>query len=152
MPGSNYAVTGLYCYDGEAFNIASRLQPSARGELEITDLNNVYLSRGMLKVQRFGRGYAWFDTGTHDSLIEAATFIATLQKRQGLVVACPEEIAYRRAWIDDEQLLFQSECRSNSSTANVRQALSSDNFQVDHAPRRTLFGDAQVGDRSDAAH
>ena len=103
-PQSNWAVTGLYFYDGQAAEIAAGLKPSARGELEITDLNRVYLERGQLNVERMGRGYAWLDTGTHDSLIEAATFIATLQKRQGLVVACPEEIAYRSGWIDAAQL------------------------------------------------
>ncbi|WP_256276429.1 sugar phosphate nucleotidyltransferase, partial [Burkholderia sp. HMSC10F09] len=85
--------------------IAADIKPSARGELEITDVNSRYLQDGMLNVEIMGRGYAWLDTGTHDSLIEAATFIATLQKRQGLVVACPEEIAYRKQWIDEEQLM-----------------------------------------------
>ncbi|CAJ4789782.1 glucose-1-phosphate thymidylyltransferase [Burkholderia pseudomallei] len=104
-PRSNYAVTGLYFYDNQVCDIAADIKPSARGELEITDVNSRYLAAGLLDVEIMGRGYAWLDTGTHDSLIEAATFIATLQKRQGLVVACPEEIAYRRQWIDAEQLL-----------------------------------------------
>ncbi|AOR67457.1 glucose-1-phosphate thymidylyltransferase [Burkholderia stabilis] len=104
-PRSNYAVTGLYFYDAQVCDIAADIKPSARGELEITDVNSRYLSAGQLDVEIMGRGYAWLDTGTHDSLIEAATFIATLQKRQGLVVACPEEIAYRMRWIDAEQLL-----------------------------------------------
>lgn len=104
-PRSNYAVTGLYFYDENVCHIAADIKPSARGELEITDINARYLEDQKLNVEIMGRGYAWLDTGTHDSLIEAATFIATLQKRQGLVVACPEEIAYRRHWIDDEQLL-----------------------------------------------
>jgi glucose-1-phosphate thymidylyltransferase len=104
-PRSNYAVTGLYFYDNDVCDIAADIKPSARGELEITDVNSRYLSQKKLDVEIMGRGYAWLDTGTHDSLIEAATFIATLQKRQGLVVACPEEIAYRRSWIDGEQLL-----------------------------------------------
>lgn len=104
-PRSNYAVTGLYFYDKDVCNIAADIKPSARGELEITDVNSHYLAQKKLDVEVMGRGYAWLDTGTHDSLIEAATFIATLQKRQGLVVACPEEIAYRRRWIGDEQLL-----------------------------------------------
>ncbi|AIV61657.1 glucose-1-phosphate thymidylyltransferase RfbA [Burkholderia pseudomallei] len=104
-PRSNYAVTGLYFYDNQVCDIAEDIKPSARGELEITDVNSRYLAAGLLDVEIMGRGYAWLDTGTHDSLIEAATFIATLQKRQGLVVACPEEIAYRRQWIDAEQLL-----------------------------------------------
>lgn len=104
QPRSNYAVTGLYFYDNRVCDIAADIKPSPRGELEITDVNSRYLSDGALNVEIMGRGYAWLDTGTHDSLIEAATFIATLQKRQGLVVACPEEIAYRRAWIDAERL------------------------------------------------
>jgi glucose-1-phosphate thymidylyltransferase len=103
-PRSNYAVTGLYFYDSHVSGIAADLRPSARGELEITDVNSRYLEAGALNVEIMGRGYAWLDTGTHDSLIEAATFIATLQKRQGLVVACPEEIAFRRNWIGAEQL------------------------------------------------
>ena len=103
-PRSNYAVTGLYFYDDQVCDIAADIKPSARGELEITDVNSRYLSDGALNVEIMGRGYAWLDTGTHDSLIEAASFIATLQKRQGLVVACPEEIAFRRKWISAEQL------------------------------------------------
>jgi glucose-1-phosphate thymidylyltransferase len=108
-PRSNYAVTGLYFYDNRVCDIAADIKPSARGELEITDVNSRYLADGSLDVEIMGRGYAWLDTGTHDSLIEAATFIATLQKRQGLVVACPEEIAYRRGWIDAEQVLKLAE-------------------------------------------
>lgn len=104
-PKSNYAVTGLYFYDQQACDIASQIKPSARGELEITDLNRHYLELGQLHVEIMGRGYAWLDTGTHDSLLDAAGFIATLQKRQGLMVACPEEIAYRQGWIDGEQVL-----------------------------------------------
>ncbi|MCO8627357.1 glucose-1-phosphate thymidylyltransferase RfbA [Burkholderia multivorans] len=104
-PRSHYAVTGLYFYDNRVCDIAADIKPSARGELEITDVNSRYLQDGTLNVEIMGRGYAWLDTGTHDSLIEAATFIATLQKRQGLVVACPEEIAYRKQWIDEEQLM-----------------------------------------------
>lgn len=98
-PRSNYAVTGLYFYDSEVCEIAAGIKPSARGELEITDVNRHYLQAGRLSVEIMGRGFAWLDTGTHDSLLDAAGFIATLQKRQGLMVSCPEEIAYRQGWI-----------------------------------------------------
>jgi glucose-1-phosphate thymidylyltransferase len=104
QPKSNFAVTGLYFYDSQVCDIAANIKPSARGELEITDVNRWYLEQQQLNVEIMGRGYAWLDTGTHDSLLEAAGFIATLQKRQGLMVACPEEIAFAQNWIDANQL------------------------------------------------
>lgn len=103
-PKSNCAVVGLYFYDGQVVDIAKNMKPSARGELEITDLNKVYLARKQLKVEVFGRGFTWLDTGTHDSLIEAADFVQIVQKRQGLMISCPEEIAWRMGWVSDSHL------------------------------------------------
>ncbi|UCV24673.1 glucose-1-phosphate thymidylyltransferase RfbA [Ferribacterium limneticum] len=104
VPKSNYAVTGLYFYDNQVLDISRDLKPSPRGELEITDVNRVYLERQQLNVQVMGRGHAWLDTGTHESLLDASQFIATIEKRQGLKVACPEEIAFRKGWVDAGQL------------------------------------------------
>jgi glucose-1-phosphate thymidylyltransferase len=114
-PRSNLAVTGLYFYDKKVTDIARDLKPSARGELEITDINKHYLQRGELSVEKFGRGMAWLDTGNHDALLEAATFIETIEKRQGLKICCPEEIAYRLGFINHEQLESQAKRFVNSS-------------------------------------
>ena len=114
-PRSNYAVTGLYFYDNQVCDVAGSIKPSARGEIEITDVNRAYLEKNELSVEIMGRGFAWLDTGTHDSLLDAAGFIATLQKRQGLMVACPEEIAYRQGWIDAEAVLKIASTLSKNS-------------------------------------
>jgi len=109
LPKSNYAVTGLYFYDNDVIEIAKGIHPSERGELEITDLNNVYQSKGLLSVELLGRGFAWLDTGTHDSLLEAGQFVQTVEHRQGLKVACLEEIAFHQGWISKAQLITQAE-------------------------------------------
>lgn len=114
QPMSSYAVTGLYFYDQQVIDLAKSLRPSLRGELEITDLNRLYLEKGQLNVEVMGRGYAWLDTGTHESLLDASQFIATLENRQGLKVACPEEIAYRQQWIDATQLETLAQPLTNS--------------------------------------
>jgi glucose-1-phosphate thymidylyltransferase len=105
-PKSNYAVTGLYFYDTSVVEYAKEISPSQRGELEITDINNIYIKKNKMKVIQLNRGYAWLDTGSHDSLLEAGQFISTIQKRQGLMLSCPEEIAYNKKWIDEDQLLY----------------------------------------------
>ena len=125
QPKSNYAVTGLYFYDEQVCDIAASIKPSARGELEITDVNRVYLNQNQLEVEIMGRGYAWLDTGTHDSLLDAAGFIATLQKRQGLMVACPEEIAYRNDWISAADVeRIASQLSKNSYGQYLRKILA----------------------------
>ena len=116
-PKSNYAITGLYFYDNQVVDIASSIKPSARGELEITDVNRVYLEQSMLSVEKMSRGFAWLDTGSHESLLDAANFIETIQRRQGLMVFCPEEIAYSKGWIParSEGRRVGSECKSRSA-------------------------------------
>ncbi len=113
-PKSNYAITGLYFYDEQVVDMALNLKPSARGELEITDINKLYLSQGQLTVERLGRGFAWLDTGTHNTLLQAANFIETIEQRQGLKIACPEEIAYRMGYISTEQLLHRAQIYNNN--------------------------------------
>lgn len=122
-PRSNYAVTGLYFYDNQVTEIAAAVRPSARGELEITDVNQAYMSRGLLQVAVMGRGYAWLDTGTHTSLIEAAQFVQIIEQRQGLKIACPEEIAFRSGYISSEQLLVAANAHEKSGYGKYLRAL-----------------------------
>ena len=123
-PRSNYAVTGLYFYDNDIVDVAKSVKPSARGELEITDVNKIYLERGNLRVEKMRRGYAWLDTGTHESLLQAASFVQTIQTRQGLKVSCIEEIAYRMKYIDAEQLLKLAEPLSKNDYGQYLQRLA----------------------------
>jgi glucose-1-phosphate thymidylyltransferase len=129
-PKSNCAVTGLYFYDASVCDVAASVQPSARGELEITSVNQHYLKRGQLRVQTMGRGFAWLDTGTHESLLEASHFIQTLEERQGLKVACPEEVAWRSGWIGDEQLLALAKPLGKSNYGQYLEML----VHAGHAP------------------
>jgi len=141
-PRSNYAVTGLYFYDNQVCDIASSIKPSARGELEITDVNRVYLEKNELSVEIMGRGFAWLDTGTHDSLLDAAGFIATLQKRQGLMVACPEEIAYRQGWIDAETVLRVASTLSKNSYGQYLKKILN---ELNHAAQPISLSAKKVG-------
>ena len=122
-PKSRYAVTGLYFYDTQVCDLAANLKPSPRGELEITDLNRIYLEKNQLKVEIMGRGMAWLDTGTHESLLEAGQFIEVIEKRQGLKVACPEEVAWRQKWISDAQLATLAEPLAKSQYGQYLQNL-----------------------------
>ena len=130
-PKSNYAVTGLYFYDNDVVQIAENIKPSARGELEITDINKEYLKRGTLNVELMGRGYAWLDTGTHDSMLEAASFISTIQKRQNLKVSCLEEIAYRQKWISREKLLELAQPMKKNDYGQYLMRIAQENVPLD---------------------
>ena len=141
-PGSNYAITGLYFYDNQVCDIASSIKPSARGELEITDVNRAYLEKNELSVEIMGRGFAWLDTGTHDSLLDAAGFIATLQKRQGLMVACPEEIAYRQGWIDAETVFRVANILSKNSYGQYLKKILN---ELNHAAQPISLSAKKVG-------
>ena len=133
-PKSNFAVTGLYFYDSRVCEIAARLKPSARGELEITDLNRVYLNDGKLRVEQFGRGFAWFDTGTQESLLQAANFVETVELRQGLKIACPEEVAWHLGWIGAEQLAALADRLTKSTYGTYLRALLDEPVRVPAAP------------------
>jgi len=137
-PKSNYAVTGLYFYDNEVLQIAADIKPSPRGELEITDVNNVYLQRGKLNVSVMGRGMAWLDTGTHDALMEAGNFVQAIEKRQGLKIACLEEIAYNKGWIDDAQLLVHAGGMSKTGYGQYLARLINDDVVVAMDTQRPL--------------
>ena len=138
-PRSNYAVTGLYFYDNNAVQFAKQIKPSLRGELEITDLNRMYLEKETLFVEVMGRGYAWLDTGTHESLLNANQFVQTIEVRQGLKIACPEEIAFRRKWINEDQLEKLAEPMINNSYGQyLIQVLKKDVFYYDNKIVRTL--------------
>lgn len=130
-PKSNYAVTGLYFYDNDVVQIAEELQPSDRGELEITDINKEYLRRGSLDVKLMGRGYAWLDTGTHDSMLEAASFISTIQKRQNLKVSCLEEIAYRQGWITKNKLVKLAQPMKKNDYGQYLLRIAEENISLD---------------------
>ncbi|MDY0414723.1 MAG: glucose-1-phosphate thymidylyltransferase RfbA [Pseudomonas sp.] len=141
QPKSNYAVTGLYFYDHDVVNIAKQVRPSARGELEITDINNAYLQRGDLHVAVLGRGFAWLDTGTHDSLMAAGHYVQTIETRQGLKVACLEEIAYRNGWINQQQLYERSEALSKTNYGQYLLRLANENLAIKNPKKSVqLFG------------